>query len=187
MAVAALAFAPVDAAAQTPAPPSRPGDDLVIDARTESPPGRMRIDFDALINSLDGLTPNGNTTLRFTPRDRLWEFRAGRSFEIGKGLAAGGQLVGRRGYRLPLYFAEPVGADRSTFDLADFALADLSQFEIDWVAKVRVEKVLVQRKWSLRLVGEAIVPLNHAEHTGAPQPTSLLNSRAIKAGLVLGF
>jgi hypothetical protein len=184
--VAAVALVPVHGSAQT-STPSRPAEDLVIHTQVD-PPNKMRIDFGALIDGgVDGLTPNGDTTIRLTPRDRLWEFRASRSFEFGKGLVASAHLVGRRGYRLPLYLSEPVGADRSTFDLANFLTADMSQFEIDWVAKMRVEKVLVQRKWSMRLVGEALVPLNHSERTGAPQPTSLLNSRAIKVGLVLGF
>jgi hypothetical protein len=191
--VAALPLTPSRGAAQTPAQPSRPGDGLIIDARGASdaradPPSKMRIDFGLLTETTADDRRAKDPLLLFTPRDRLWEFRTGRSFELGKGLVGSAQLVGRRGYRLPLYLAEPVGADRSTFDLPNFAGADMSQFEIDWVAKVRIEKTLVQRRtWNMRLVGEVLAPLNHGDRAASPQPASLLNSRAIKLGLVLGF
>jgi hypothetical protein len=188
--VGALLLSPSHGAAQTPAQTSRPGDGLVIDAsdaRTD-PPSKMRIDFGLLTETTADDRRAKDPLLLFTPRDRLWEFRTGRSFELGKRLVGSAHLVGRRGYRLPLYLAEPLGADRSTFDLANFAGADMSQFETDWVAKVRVEKALVQRRtWNMRLIGDVLAPLNHADRAVSPQPASLLNSRAITLGLVLGF
>ena len=134
----------------------------------------------------DVLTTTNDPSL-FGNRDRLWEFRSGGAHELGKGIVLSADVIGRRGYRLPLYSSDAIGANRSQLDVANAALVDMSQVHTEWTAKLRIEKTFVRRKWEMRLVGELMAPVGQRDRTVVSPSTGFFNSRAIRIGIVLGF
>jgi hypothetical protein len=175
---------------------ARPIGDLVIDSKIAEPSDSkpkqdvrpaLRLDFGTFPQqSADPLRTTYDPTA-FGNRDRLWEFRGGSAYEVGKGVIASAQVIGRRGYRLPLYVSDMIGANQSSLDVGNTSLVDMSQLNVDWIAKVRIEKTFVRRTWDMRLVSEALVPLGRTDQTVLNPSTGVLSSRAIRFGIVLGF
>ena len=153
--------------------------------RVSPPP--FYIDFSAMPRTPgDVLTTTSDPSL-FGSRDRLWEFRSGGAYELGKGFVVSADVIGRRGYRLPLYGSDLIGANRSHVDVANASVVDMSQLHTDWTAKLRIEKTLVQRKWEMRMVGELMAPVGQRDRTVVSPSTGFFSSRAIRLGIVLGF
>jgi hypothetical protein len=187
----------LDLEIQQPASPSRLMHEatFAIDSVTPEPNSKaerdsrptLRIDFAAIPQSAHDVLDTTHDPTAFGTRDRLWEFRSGGAYGLGKGVVASAHVIGRRGYRLPLYVSDLLGANQSSVDIANTSIVDLSQFNVDWTAKMRIEKRLVQRKWDMRVVGELMAPLGRTDRTVVNPSTGILSSRAIRVGLVLGF
>ena len=107
--------------------------------------------------------------------------------KLGKGIVLSADVIGRRGYRLPLYSSDAIGANRSQVDVANAALVDMSQVHTEWTAKLRIEKTFVRRKWEMRLVGELMAPVGQRDRTVVSPSTGFFNSHALRIGIVLGF
>ena len=187
----------LDLEIQQPTSPSRLMHEatFAIDSVTPEPNSKaerdsrptLRIDFAAIPQSAHDLLDTTHDPTAFGNRDRLWEFRSGGAYGLGKGIVASAHVIGRRGDRLPLYVSDLLGANQSSVDIANTAIVDMSQFNVDWTAKMRIEKRFVQRKWDMRVVGELMAPLGRTDRTVVNPSTGILSSRAIRVGLVLGF
>jgi len=150
-------------------------------------PPPFYLDFAAFPQAASDVLTTTNDPNLFGNRDRLWEFRSGGARPLGKGIVVSADIVGRRGYRLPLYRSDLIGSNRSPVDVVNASVVDMSQPRVDWTVKLRIEKTFVQRKWEMRIVGELLAPVGRSDLTAVTRSAGFFDSRAVSIGIVLGF
>ena len=125
---------------------------------------------------------------------KSWQLNAGATYQAPGGIRLSGTIVGRRGYRAPLYVTQPPGSISGGPQFGT-SLLDVSAHPTVWDTELRVEKILKSRgAVRISVVGEAFNLVNPGIFTSPTNPSSPaalvardLQSRALRLGLVFGF
>jgi hypothetical protein len=154
-------------------------------AKTESAPAHQFF-WTAEFDSASPGTPRSSPAVRLGNQSPQWIIRQGLAYESTAGSATVA-VVGHRGYKLPLYMSAPMETGGLTVPTSAFA--DPLRLEIQWELTAGVSKVLKRTAGgqTIGVSGEVFIPLNDVSRAAGSSVTSILQSKALRVGLSVGF
>jgi hypothetical protein len=117
-----------------------------------------------------------------------WRVTTGLRVNAPGGVQISTNAVVRRGYALPVAMVQMLGSDVQLPETGTAAVLEFNAAPTRWDSEIRVSKTITSKgPVDVTIVGEAINLQNSGKAPGATPSETMLNSRTVRAGVVLGF